>query len=136
MFLEKSEPKATNSFIRRLNSEFVYVYVSCITSTPLRINFFLISFRSSISCRTSYTGNLNSRRTGIEFCIKEGKQSSEAEPSHLGNNVLIIPFVKSPLAVNPAMSSLDKLYLQGRWPIHAISVYNYASHKISYENLF
>jgi len=33
--------------------------------------------------------------------------------SHLGDSVLVIPFVKSPLTVNPAMSANDQLYLQG-----------------------
>ena len=46
--------------------------------------------------------------------LQEGNEEDKEEPSQLGDNVLIIPFVKSPLSVNPAMSSLDKLYLQGQ----------------------
>jgi hypothetical protein len=52
-----------------------------------------------------------------EFCPFPSKDGSEAEAednsSHLGNNVLVIPFVKSPLTVNPAMSGSDQLYMQG-----------------------
>jgi hypothetical protein len=52
-----------------------------------------------------------------EFCPFPSETEEPAEvqdnTSHLGNNVLVIPFVKSPLTVNPAMSGSDKLYLQG-----------------------
>jgi len=58
-----------------------------------------------------FTGNQDK-----EFCPFPKEESEEEvgdKPSQLGSTVLIIPFVKSPLTVNPAMSSLDKLYLQG-----------------------
>ena len=52
-----------------------------------------------------------------EFCPfpseTEGKEEQPDYSSHLGNNVLVIPFVKSPLTVNPAMAANDQLYLQG-----------------------
>jgi len=52
-----------------------------------------------------------------EFCPfpsdTEGGQEKPDFTSHLGNNVLVIPFVKSPLTVNPAMSANAQLYLQG-----------------------
>ena len=44
---------------------------------------------------------------------EEGEETKKEIPSQLGDNVYIIPFVKSPISVNPAMSSIDKLYLQG-----------------------
>merc|ERR1719369_2018801 len=52
-----------------------------------------------------------------EFCPfpseTEDKEEQPDYSSHLGNNVLVIPFVKSPLTVNPAMSANAQLYLQG-----------------------
>jgi len=52
-----------------------------------------------------------------EFCPfpkEEGEEDVvKDESAQLGDNVYIIPFVKSPITVNPAMSSIDKLYLQG-----------------------
>ena len=62
-----------------------------------------------------------------QFTGKEDKEfcpypdmSEDTEPpdytSHLGDSLLIIPFVKSPLSVNPAMAgqaSTCQLYLQG-----------------------
>jgi len=52
-----------------------------------------------------------------EFCPFPSETEKEEEKpdfsSHLGDNVLVIPFVKSPLTVNPAMAANDQLYLQG-----------------------
>jgi len=64
-----------------------------------------------------------------EFCPfpKEGDEEDKEEPSQLGDNVLVIPFVKSPLSVNPAMSSLDKLYLQGEDRLYLNSTENVSS---------
>jgi len=51
-----------------------------------------------------------------EFCPfpEDRVEDDEKDPrSHLGDTVLVMPFVKSPLTVNPAMSVSDQLYLQG-----------------------
>ena len=54
-----------------------------------------------------------------DFCPFPDMNDTPSEPpdysSHLGDNILILPFVKSPLSVNPAMAghaSSCQLYLQ------------------------
>ena len=58
-----------------------------------------------------------------EFCPHPEMSESEAPDysSHLGDSLLVIPFVKSPLSVNPAMAgdtSSGQLYLQGEDKIY------------------
>jgi len=55
-----------------------------------------------------------------EFCPFPDMSDQDSEPpdyrSHLSDNILIVPFVKSPLSVNPAMAghaASCQLYLQG-----------------------
>ena len=66
------------------------------------------------ACERRFTGEEDP-----EFCpfpTETGELGEKLPPdnsSHLGNTVVVIPFVKSPLTVNPAMSGSDKLYLQG-----------------------
>jgi len=63
-------------------------------------------------CSRKFTG-----KKDAEFCPFPSQTEEEKEEpdysSHLGNSILVIPFVKSPLTVNPAMAANCQLYLQG-----------------------
>ena len=71
------------------------------------------------STNKHFTGKKDDNFSPFSSETETEKEKSDFS-HHLGNNMLFIHFVKSPLTVTPAMSANGQLYLQGEDRMNAV----------------